>query len=82
MGAAGASAFGGDDMTPARKKALQWLYDQGEIECKIARSNMPMTIRMVRMMLRDGHLDAYKTRKKYVYHLTDAGRRALNGDSK
>lgn len=65
-------------MTPKRKQALQWFHDQGEIACKKAQAEMPITMRMVALMLNDRHLVAYRTCGKYHYSLTDAGRVALH----
>ena len=67
-------------MTPKRKLALQWFHDRGEVACKEAQDEMPMTISMVRLMLDAGQLDAYMVRRVYHYSLTDAGRRALHDE--
>lgn len=70
-------------MTPKRKKALQWFHDRGEVKCKVAFEEGPMTATMIRRLLSDGHLDAYTVRKDgkrvFVHALTDSGRAALHG---
>ena len=64
--------------TAKRKEALQWFHDRGEVPCKVAKDEMPMTINMVRLMMDDQQLDAYKSRGVHHYSLTNAGRLALH----
>ncbi len=68
-------------MTPARKAALQWFYDRGEVGWFKLSENPPSYAMMVRM-IRDGHLEKRNNGdlRLITYTLTDAGRRALNGD--
>ncbi len=70
-------------MTPKRKSALQWFYDQGEIICKDALEIMPCSIHIIRSMLNDHQLSAYPKGRAQVFHysLTDKGRRMLHGDA-
>jgi len=62
-------------VTPARKAALQWFHDLGE-EGLVLFGNPPSDA-MVNRMINDGQLEGVVGR---LYTLTDAGRRALNGD--
>ena len=66
-------------MTPARKKALEWFFDRGEV--RIFDRSAP-SFRMRQQMVRDGHLASmgYENMNVIGYTLTDAGRRALNGE--
>ena len=73
-------------MTPARKNALQWFHDRGEVCPFSFWPNGPIkpkfrpSKQMMDLMIKDEQLafsEEYGT-----YTLTDAGRRALNGDSK
>ena len=70
-------------MTPARKAALQWFHDQGEIICSDAWEIMPCKIHMVRRMLDDGQLSGYTKGRAHVWHysVTYKGRRMLHGDA-
>jgi len=69
-------------MTPARKKALEYFDMNREVGCKIADESGPATPKMIGILMREGLLETYKAKRTPVYNLTDAGRRALNGDSK
>ena len=66
-------------MTPARKRALQWFHDRGEVE---AVSDEGPTVLMIIRMICDGHLQYRKEGSRLFHTLTDAGRRALHGDTK
>jgi hypothetical protein len=67
-------------MTPARKAALQWFHDRGEVrgydlwKCDDAPSGM-----MVKRMQDDGQLQRISGKG---FSLTDKGRRMLHGDDK
>ncbi len=69
-------------MTPARRKALQWFYDRGEVAW-FRFDEYPPSQQMCRAMIASGQLQ--KTSQDnfgpIVYSLTDKGRRALHGDS-
>lgn len=69
-------------MTPARKAALQWFHDRGEVEWFITAENPPSDI-MCKKMLADGQLQKRLQGgwKPVLWSLTDKGRRALNGDA-
>ena len=64
-------------MTPARKAALQWFHDRGAVDMRTSYPDEP-TGTMLIYMIADGQLDGVAG----FYTLTDAGRRALNGDTK
>lgn len=68
-------------MTPARKYALQWFHDRGDVGWFKLADNPPSNLMMDRM-IKDGHLLKINngTMKAITYSLTDAGRRALHGD--
>ena len=61
-------------MTPARKAALQWFHDRGEVERFDARSP---SIEMRRAMVRDGQLQ-WRQPGNPLWSLTDKGRRDLH----
>lgn len=65
-------------MTPARKKALQWLHDQGEVSALDVENKLSEY--MIRRLMADDLLDTYRAKKVYVSALTDKGRRMLHGD--
>ena len=63
-------------MTPARKAALQWLHDQGEV----ARLDHAFcTPAMLRQMDRDEQVQ-FRTKRPWgvIWSLTDKGRRDLH----
>ena len=60
-------------MTPARKAALQWFHDRGEVSGFVLAENPPSATMMKRMM-NDNQL----IRRASLTSLTDAGRRALH----
>ena len=62
-------------MTPARKAAMQFFHDLGE-EGLVIFENPPSDA-MVNRMINEGQLDGVVDS---IHTLTDAGRRALNGD--
>lgn len=62
-------------MTPARKAALQWFHDRGEVE-EFKDIDPPPTYSMMRAMIKSGQL----VERGRGLTLTDAGRRALHGD--
>ncbi len=69
-------------MTPARIKALQWFFDQGETKNLAFNpiEGMP-TWRMIGRMLDEGQVEAiiyYGRRKPAIHRLTDKGRRDLH----
>lgn len=64
-------------MTPARKAALQWFHERGEVEHVDGEG--PTLLMIIRMICED-HLQYRKDRDRLFHTLTDAGRRALNGD--
>ncbi len=68
-------------MTPARKAALQWFHDRGEAGWFNLSEDPPSYAMMVRM-IRDGQLERRDNgdQRPLTHGLTDAGRRALNGD--
>lgn len=68
-------------MTPARKAALQWFYDRGEVEVFETHPGHPTKL-MVIMMICDDQLKYRKDGDKLIHSLTDKGRRLLNGDAK
>ena len=69
-------------MTPARKAALQWFHDRGEVSSYYSSENAPSDIMVARMQA-DGQLQHKigKYRRK-IFSLTDKGRRMLHGDDK
>ncbi len=68
-------------MTPARKKALQWIHDRGEVR---SIREAPITAQMLLMMERDGQVQwrSVSPWRSHLLSLTDKGRRILNGDDK
>jgi len=68
-------------MTPARKKALEWFHDRGEASNREVTDYGPRKP-MLSRMFKDGQIHTYTLNGVYHIALTDAGRRALNGDSK
>ncbi len=69
-------------MTPARKAALQWFHDRGEVKWFVYAEGPPSNV-MRNKMLKDGHLEMVSTGewKPAAWRLTDKGRRALHGDA-
>ena len=70
-------------MTPARKAALQWFHDRGEVRDLWGVMDRP-SMRIVDRMLNEGHLEFQYVSPKGggIHRLTDKGRRALHGDDK
>ena len=67
-------------MTPARKAALQWFHDRGEVRTHRDRRSMPSKT-MIDRMVADGQLQRLTVSPwSGPYALTDKGRRMLNGD--
>ena len=64
------------DMTPARKAALQFFHDRGEVAWFKLADNPPSET-MQKRMIKDGQLETRGTFGVLRYTLTDAGRRAL-----
>ena len=64
-------------MTPARKAALQWFHDLTKKDWVRHPKDMPTENMISRMV---GDMQIYRHGSEYA--LTDAGRRALNGDPK
>ena len=65
-------------MTPARRKALQWFYDRGEVLDPWDKEDGPTTA-MICRMLDESQLS---WRRGKGHSLTDKGRRMLHGDDK
>lgn len=67
-------------MTPARKRALQWFHDRGEVRLRAGQDGQPGHA-MIMAMRRDGQLQ-WRDASPWVvmFSLTDKGRRALHGD--
>ncbi len=65
-------------MTPARRKALQWFHDRGEVRDLWERTDRPSP-QIIRMMLGDRQLT---WTERQGHFLTDKGRRMLHGDDK
>lgn len=66
-------------MTPARKRALQWFYEQGAVKPPLSRTQPDwLTERMFRRMMRQGEVSL----DIEGWSLTDRGRRILHGDAK
>lgn len=67
-------------MTPARKAALQWFHDRGEVE--IFDASAP-SHNMRQSMLKDGQIDCRSQGnfRLMLWSLTDKGRRMLHGDA-
>lgn len=65
-------------MTFARKAALQWIHDRGEVT---GFRDAPFAAAMVMLMERDGQVQ-WSNPGKPVWSLTDKGRRMLHGDPK
>ena len=70
-------------MTPARKAALQWFHDRGEVRdlwCVLDRPSMPMIDRM----MADGQVEFERISPwgGGKHRITDKGRRMLHGDEK
>lgn len=63
-------------MTPARKAALQWLHDRGEVDNI---RNAPFSGEMFQRMIKEGQVQWVNSGKP-IFSLTDKGRRALHGD--
>ncbi len=70
-------------MTPARKAALQWFHDRGEVCIGLLPVNVGPSDAIVAKMFKDGQLACRvgKYRRRYL-SLTDKGRRMLHGDEK
>ena len=71
-------------MTPARKAALQWFHDRGEVKNPRREVGAP-SMKMIDAMVADLQLGRYVTKYGFghpFYKLTDKGRRMLHGDSK
>lgn len=69
-------------MTPARKAALQWFHDRGEVHDVWVIPDRPST-RLIRIMIFDGQIEAdvwQRKPHKVTHRLTDKGRRMLNGE--
>ena len=69
-------------MTPARKAALQWFHDRGEVEVRTHRERRSMPSKtMVGRMMSDGQLQRLTVSPwRDLYSPTDKGRRMLHGD--
>lgn len=69
-------------MTPARKAALQWIHDRGEVKFPVRDSDRPSDA-MIARLIADGQLDhdAHRHFGERKWSLTDRGRRMLHGDS-
>ena len=67
-------------MTPARKSALQWFHDRGEIALHEHRKDAPPTGSMILAMMREGQLQWRSGSPDPLWSLTDKGRRMLHGD--
>ena len=65
-------------MTPARKAALQWFHDRGEIKHPWDQPGSP-SYRIIMIMVQEAQID---WTAKGGYALTDKGRRMLHGDDK
>ncbi len=69
-------------MTPARRKALQWFHDRGEV-CDLWSVMDRPSMGIIDQMLEDGQLDFHwRSGGSSVHALTDKGRRMLHGDDK
>ena len=66
-------------MTPARRKALQWFHDRGEVELSRDMKDRP-TSEMMMAMVRGGQLQWINPGSQPIWSLTDKGRRMLHGD--
>ena len=67
--------------TPARKRALQWFHDRGEVRV-YWQPDAPSSA-MITKMVNDGEVEAVSISPwATVHRLTDKGRRALHGDDK
>ena len=66
-------------MTPARKAALQWFHDKGEVDLSKHPQGRP-TGSMIWAMLREEQLQWRSGSPNPVWSLTDKGRRMLHGD--
>jgi len=68
-------------MTPARKYALQWFHDRGEVGWFKLSENPPSDA-MKKRMINDDQLEKRNNgnMRPITFVLTDKGRRALNGD--
>lgn len=64
-------------MTPKRKAALQWFHDRGEVRTPIYDVDAPGDTMLARMA-KDGQLDEYKSKGRFVMALTDKGRQDLH----
>jgi hypothetical protein len=68
-------------MTPARKDALQWFHDRGEVwswQMQAGFWTGHLTERLVALMKRDGQLCVEILPVGTLYTLTDKGRRDLH----
>ena len=63
--------------TPARKAALQWFHDRGEVK---GIRGAPFGPEMLRLMEKDGQVECRQPGNP-IWSLTDKGRRALHGDA-
>lgn len=60
-----------------RIAALQWFHDRGEVSSPLYEGSPP-TERMMDAMKRDEQLDELRLSGRYVWSLTDKGRRDLH----
>lgn len=60
-------------MTPARKEALLWLNEHGEVEKDFNDVNMPTTA-MLNRMANEGEVDIRKAHGKTSYRLSKSGK--------
>ena len=69
--------------TPARKAALQWFHDRGDVRLtQDGRFSEEPTSNMVGRMMTEGLLERRAISPwDGLYSLTDKGRRALHGDA-
>jgi len=70
-------------MTPARRAALAWFHEPGEVAW-FSYDEYPPSKDMLKRMLDDGQLQkrSQGDLKPVIFSLTDKGRRMLNGDDK
>jgi hypothetical protein len=72
-------------MTPARRAALQWFHDRGEVAWvdRAAMGPSHISYFVFKRMQTDGLLDGRDPGcgGPFLYSLTDKGRRMLNGDA-
>lgn len=70
-------------MTPARRKALQWFHDRGEVQSYCWGHSDAPSVEMIRRMVDDGQIGRRDISLwNRIYTLTDKGRRMLHGDDK